>query len=112
MIISGGITPTALNIAGSLAASQRVDADVDRMKSDAAGKQSQASQTALASDKLADVGETEMSADRDADGTLFYSESETSESPLDAADDEPLKATPARSFDADGERGRQLDLDA
>lgn len=113
MFITGGISPASLSIAGTLAGSQRADADVERTKSDAAGKRAQADQVILTSGGPADVGEAEMSADRDADGTLFYDETGTGEIPTDAEPAEELASPPVvRSLDADRERGTHLDLDA
>lgn len=97
----------AINLAGSLAGTQRKDTDSDRNKAEAADRSFQIDQKATQTHSSEDVVETDLSADRDADGRYLPGERKPqpeSEEPL--GDEE----TAARAGDVSGERGRRLDL--
>jgi len=99
----------ALNLVGSFAGAQRANADVDGAKAESADRKFQIDQRALSSDSLENVGEPELSSDRDADGRLLYAENESEE----RKDREEGDQAPRRSHpDAYGESGRLLDLEA
>lgn len=99
----------ALNIAGSFAGAQKTEAAEDRNKAESADRRGEADQLALTAQTLDDVGEADLTPERDPDGRLPYSAS-TSDSQLD--EDEPTKGEPVGAPDAFGERGNVLDLEA
>ena len=101
----------ALNLAGSLAGSQRNGAEADRIKSDAAERKFQIDQREMSAHSLDDVSETGLSADRDADGRQLHGESPEQGQTTDEMPSRPAK-TLRRGQDALGERGRLLDLEA
>jgi hypothetical protein len=104
----------AINLAGSVAgAVQPSAAEADRAKTSAAQRNAAADVQALASRSLEGVGQADESADRDADGRmpLGYSDAESDDS---VEEDDPGQGrnNRLRVADADGVRGRRLDLDA
>jgi hypothetical protein len=107
----------AINLAGSVAGGVRTSgAETDRMQETGAQRTTESNVKALASRSLEDIGETDQSADRDADGRmpLGYSDAEETTEPLPLGDDNRPRDRHkhARAIDADGVRGRRLDLEA
>jgi hypothetical protein len=109
--IPSSISP-AVHLAGSVSGTQRRDSQADRTAEAAAQQRLPADRHELAARSLGDIGQTDQSADRDADGGR---EHEPDVPPDPAADEQPQPpGTPAvqRAADAAGERGRLLDCDA
>ena len=101
----------AINLAGSVAgAQQNSNAEANRLKEAAVQRNTKAALEDIAARSLEDVGETDESADRDADGRMPFGNSD-SES-LEHADRLGEPQMPRRIQDANGERGQRLDLDA
>ncbi len=84
-------------------------------KAEAAQQNADATQARFSVRDNEDVMETGLSADRDVDGRLPY-DLPPEEHPKEEADTEANPNNPAgephRSIDAEGERGRTLDLEA
>jgi hypothetical protein len=102
----------AISLAGSLAGSQRSDADRTRARGDAADQRQLVDRTAVPLAAPGNIGEAEFSTDRDADGRLLYTSP-----PQDEADDRETHFAAAlrasrQALDPDGERGQRLDLEA
>lgn len=100
----------ALNLAGSIAGTQRNGAAADREKEVAADRNNQINQQAQAAHNHEDIAETDLNADRDADGRLLYAEAPGSGEAGETSEDAPKD--PLRPTDAFGERGNTLDLEA
>lgn len=99
----------ALNLAGSVAGTQRAQTDSKEIKSDAAAAQFQIDQRSLSARGLDDVAESEMSPDRDADGRQLFGGA-----PHQDSDEEPRPDSQQhgpRNSDALGERGNSIDLE-
>jgi hypothetical protein len=107
MIGPGSIGAT--NIAGSLAGAQRTGSESDRIKESGAAKKFAGDQRAMSASKLEDVGETNLSADRDPDGRKLYSDP-TEENVEEGLADPPMRKS-SKSLDAFGECGQSLDLE-
>lgn len=108
----------ALNVAGSFAGAQRSSAAAqDELKQNAADRKAQIDRAESAAHSTEDVGETETSPDRDADGRMpfgYFDEGEQqdgSEQSPGAQHDSHVAAN-RRATDAFGERGGSLDLEA
>lgn len=101
-----------LNAAASFAGAQRTDADTDRNKEVAAERKFTVDRAAALDKSLGDVADPDLSTDRDADGRLPYGASP------EPGDDRTSKGgsrdaqRQARAFDAFGERGNMLDVEA
>ncbi len=104
----------ALNLAGSFAGAQRTEADADRTKEAAAGRKFKIDQQAMSAHESDDVAETDLSADRDADGHYLPGERADQQTTDDRAADAAKQHADRmrRAADANGERGTALDLDA
>ena len=105
----GSANVGALNLAGSLAGTQRSEADADRVKADSADRKFQIDQQSLSARGMDDVAETDLSTDRDADGRLPYGQMSN---PEDAVQSDGEHSSEHRNRDASGERGIALDLQA
>ena len=106
----------AVNLAGSLAGAQRNAGAAGQISQQAAERNAEIGRNAAAVRTLEDVGETNSTPDRDADGRLAYGHAEDE---LDPEQDETGSTASAvssrrehRGEDAFGDRGRSLDLDA
>lgn len=101
-----------LNAAASFAGAQRTDADTDRNREVAADRKFQVDRAADLDRSLGDVSDPDLSTDRDPDGRLPYGEPR--EDTAEAVGDDGSRRNPrvSRSFDAYGERGNMLDIDA
>jgi len=107
----------AVNLAGSVSGTQRNTAETDRAKAGAAERNLQADLKALSAKSMGDIGETDQSADRDADGRRMLDPGETD---AGQPDDAPMQAESPRFAgsrhrripDATGERGQHLDVEA
>jgi hypothetical protein len=111
----------ALNLAGSVAGSQRIAGDTDNAKESASARSRQIDQQSREGAALEDVSDAEFSSDRDPDGRQHYQQSLSEEQ--DPRNDDPhdrsfhsgfrgLDRDPHRAADAFGERGNSLDLEA
>ena len=108
----------AIGLAGSAAAGQQRAAGLaDRDKADQAIQKLDADRSKLANRDLDDSIETDFShgqvSDRDADGRLPWQHAgggSADEDDVQSTIDEP--APEPRAADAEGERGRSLDVDA
>jgi hypothetical protein len=98
----------ALNIAGSFAGAQRTESQADGAKAAAAQRKFQVDQNAMSAHALEDVGEADLTSERDPDGRLPYGAGRRSEQ----GDDDDSQQTAPRPQDAFGERGATLDLEA
>ncbi len=99
----------AVNIAGSAAGAQRNDASANRVKENAADRDSQIELQTSKAQNNEDVVEADLTADRDADGRQdIEAQSETVEP--DEDNSSPKSALP-KNVDPLGERGAQLDLE-
>jgi hypothetical protein len=106
----GSIGP--FNLAGSFSGSQRADAADDRQKAEAADRKAKADRDQRSADVIEDVSDPELSADRDADGRLPYGGDANAAGPQnEEQDDAHYDVSPRHSHDAEGVRGRSLDLD-
>ena len=104
----------ALNIAGSFAGAQRTEAEADRTKEAAAGRKFKIDQQAMSAHGSDDVAETDLSADRDADGHYLPGERTDQQTADDRSADNAKQQADRirRAADANGERGTTLDLNA
>lgn len=98
----------AINLAGSVAGSQRNAADADRVKERSAERNVQSDLKALAAKSLDDVGQADESHDRDADGRTPFG---GNESPPTDVDESGRPSNHHRAGDPDGVCGRLLDLE-
>lgn len=100
----------AMNLAGSAAGTQRGGTDSDRVAQNAANQKAVGDRNAQSARALGDVSETDLSADRDADGRGPFGSMSRPEAEPDGDD----SAVPRRQQtpDASGERGNSLDLRA
>jgi len=106
MSILGPANLGMLNLAGSVAGAQRTSAaEADRTREAAAERSFQIDQKTMSARSLSDVGETDLSPERDADGRLPYGGGPSEPQP-------ELLDEPRCSSDPSGERGRSLDLRA
>ena len=99
----------ALNLAGSVAGSQRSNADKDETRATASERSSRIDHKKMSSESLDDVAEADLSPDRDADGQQPFNDLPTDELLSDESDDQQTKLP--RGIDAAGERGTSLDLE-
>jgi len=107
----------AVNLAGSLAGAQRTNAESDRVKEQASQRDSQINRKAMSANSLEDVGQTDHTADRDADGRMAYAyDEEDLENRADDEETEPQAESTLqknrRSEDVFGEKGTSLDIEA
>jgi len=107
----------AVNLAGSAAGAQRnAAAESDRLKESGSQRSSEASLKEMSSRSLEDVGQTDESADRDADGRMPFGDGEGElAKPPENSDVAiaPDGVTRRRLIpDANGQRGRRLDIEA
>ena len=100
---------SGMNLAATFAAAQRTDRDADRKVGQAAEQQRVHDQADLAAASLEDVGESNSSADRDADGRQTFVIPPVN-SAADQEDEEAEEKKP-RASDPDEDRGRLLDLE-
>jgi len=117
MSVIGPANLGAINLAGSIAGGTRTSAgETDRLKEAASQRNGAADLKALAAKSLDDVAQADHTADRDADGRmpLGFSEGESPSEPADfEGEDLPRdRRKRRRPSDAEGVRGRRLDLEA
>jgi hypothetical protein len=106
----GGGSIGVLNLAGSIAGSQRNNATADQARSEAAEKSFQADVARMAAKAHGDVSDPDFSSDRDADGRMPYHE--TQRQGESSADEVAVPVTCGRSIDLDGALGNAIDLQA
>lgn len=105
----------AINLAGSLAGAQRNTGDADRLKQSAAQRNASVDLNEKAAQSIQGIGETDESADRDADGRSPYDFVDGDEHSASDSEDPSRTTTPParlRAEDVDGNRGVHLDLEA
>ena len=114
MSIIGPGNVGALNLAGSLAGSQRNNANADSIKQQGSERKFQIDRQEATAHSLEDVGETETSPERDADGRMPFAEEQgdTPQATGELVQNRDETPEPNRSVDAFGERGGALDLEA
>lgn len=116
MSIIGPGSLGAINLAGSVAGAQRnAAAESGQLRETAGQRQSQADLKALASKSLDDVGETDQSTDRDADGRMPFDDGGYPHDIAKTTDDSheaKQRSVGHLAPDADGTRGGLLDLEA
>jgi len=101
-----------INIAGAFAGAQKTDAaSTERKQADSAEQSRKIDQQQLSDQILDDVGASDHSADRDADGRDVM-EGSPGESDSQPNTTRQTPASNARAQDAEGQRGLSLDLDA
>ncbi|GAB4154067.1 MAG: hypothetical protein Tsb009_30590 [Planctomycetaceae bacterium] len=106
---------SSLNLASSLAGSQRNTAASDEIKQQASERKFQIDRDAATAHSLEDVGETETNPERDADGRMPMGYDDIPpdvEAHDEQEQDSEEKTLHRRSVDATGERGRLLDVEA
>ena len=105
----------AINMAGSLAGSQRNTGEADGLKQRSSERSFQIERKAAAAHSLEDVGETDSTPDRDADGRQPFANADDETTETETAISTATSQSPPgkhRSTDALEERGNVLDLDA
>ena len=103
----------SLNLASSVAGSQRNNSAEDRLKETSSDRKFQTDQRTLSVKSLQDVSETDLHSERDPDGRLLYSseEQEEQEAPESFTTDQSSRQS-RRNSDAFSERGISLDVEA
>lgn len=101
-----------LNAAASFAGAQRTDADTDRNKEVAAERKFTVDRAAALDKSLGDVADPDLSSERDADGRLPYGGSPEPGDDRTGRDERRDAQRQTRAFDAFGERGNTLDVEA
>jgi hypothetical protein len=99
----------AMHLAGSAAGTQAGGADTDAVKQNGSAQKSTADRDAQSARALGDVGEADLTDDRDADGRQPWGR--LSRPAVDGEGEEGSRAE-TRTPDAIGERGAALDLRA
>lgn len=107
----GAASIGALNLAGSVAGTQRGGVDNDSVTQNAANQKAASDRAEQSARALGDVSEADLSSDRDADGRQPYGR--MSRPAEDTGDDHASdRGKRHRVPDALGERGNTLDLQA
>lgn len=106
------INPGAVNLASSFAGAQRSDASADKQKAEAAQQNMAIDKKTMTDHQLHDVGNSDKSGDRDADGRIPLGHDEAEEQDAESEDQTLEEDLSARIPDAEGEVGTHLDLDA
>jgi hypothetical protein len=117
MSVIGPGTLGAINLAGSIAGGTRTSAgETDRLRESSSQRDAEANLQALAAQSLDDVAQADQTADRDADGRmpLGFADRESPAEPAEFEDDDLPRGMRQRirPKDAEGVRGRRLDLEA
>ena len=99
-----------VSLAGSLAHSQRADAEAERLRPGSQQRVVQSEAARATSEAQQDVSRTDLSGDRDPEGRLPWEVAPETGTAI-IADEPPQRELP-RAPDLAGERGTVLDLDA
>ncbi|MCH9656678.1 MAG: hypothetical protein K0U86_22700 [Planctomycetes bacterium] len=106
------INPGAVNLSSSFAGAQRSDASADKQKAEAAQQNMSIDKKTMTEHQLQDVGDTDKSGDRDADGRMPFGHDEAEEQGTESSDQTREEDPSARAPDTTGKLGTHLDLDA